>query len=91
MSYTKFLFRKSRYYNALPKKSNSFRKCRVITLLIFHPDSGDKNTIHCKQYKWIIRGIPDYSAVSPGYENISGFRTKKGNADKNGFNIKATI
>lgn len=45
MSYTKFLFRKSRYYNALPKKSNSFRKCRVITLLIFHPDSGDKNTI----------------------------------------------
>lgn len=43
--YTKFLFRKSRYYNALPKKSNSFRKCRVITLLIFHPDSGDKNTI----------------------------------------------
>lgn len=27
------------------KKSNSFRKCRVIALLIFHPDSGDKNTI----------------------------------------------
>lgn len=45
MLYIKFLFRKFCYYNVLLKKFNSFWKCRVIILLIFYLDSGDKNMI----------------------------------------------